>query len=248
MTTLEDFIMAYLDNMETNSKSYIHEDLTPLSEYELQLRWYNQSTLSSCLEPSDMIYDYKGTIIGIDDEEEEHTVGAFRAYYVDIERAKNNDEDVFDVFDEHSQTMTDYMNALYNLSSFKFSDLVKKVMGKQFTKKTNLLVIDRIEILSAFRGGKIGLQVLANIMKRLSHGSGLIAIKPYPLQFENRIVDKQQHEREDWSYLMDFESLTSDWDTGLSKLQEYYSQVGFVLVPGSDVMIFDTSRPIPVID
>ena len=72
------------------------------------LRWSNESTTSPGMpEPNEVIYEIEG------DVENEELIGKFSLYYIDLELALNRGEHIFEVFDDHSDELCEYYDALF---------------------------------------------------------------------------------------------------------------------------------------
>ncbi|MBD5770749.1 hypothetical protein [Marinomonas colpomeniae] len=206
----------------------------------IELKWGSTSLVEEFGEPDRLIYEYYGAINRVDEYEESTRVGKFRAQYVDVVRAINEHEDIFEVMDCHSSSMLEYFDPIFGKNSTGFSDLVMETLNHSINDE-NLLILDRVELLPEFRGEKIGLKALRHMMTRFSAGAGIVALKAFPLQYE-------AHRDDDlWRSKLLLEDFESNQNFSIEKLKNYYEKLGFKRLPDTDIMIFSTAFIIPSI-
>ena len=194
------------------------------------LRWSNESTTSPGMpEPNEVIYEISGDIFELDDVENEEFIGKFSLYYIDLELALNRGKHIFEVFDDHSDELCKYYDALFKPGGeYDFNENVGKIddfMG------INLLILNKLEILPRFRKKKLGLVVLRHMVERFSSGAELVAMKPFPLQFEAIRESNEWRDQMELDRFPKFETATT------KKLHDYYRKIGFVDLPGTPMMI-----------
>lgn len=208
----------------------------------IELRWRSTSYAEETGESDRFIYPYQGHLYSIRDNTGQGVLfGRFRAFYVDVVRLSKEDESVWDALDCHSEAMASYFLPIFGDAAPEFSDTVFGVC-KTAIEGENLLILDRLEIFERFRGYGFGLRAMRQMMVCFSPGAGLIAIKPYPLQFEAGFRETKQSA---WSQHMRFDRFGKDQEAATQKLQAYYGQLGFVTLPDSDFMVFATGWHIP---
>ncbi|MBM7332680.1 hypothetical protein [Alloalcanivorax marinus] len=215
-----------------------------VDEMSLELSWESASLVEELGEPDRLIYPFFGDILGVDDDDGRTLIGKFQAWYIDVSRAINEQESVFDVMDSLSVSIAEYFDPIFGENSPHFSDAVDDI-SDCVTDGYNLLILDRIEVLPQFRGRRIGLKVLRQMMVRFSPGAGVIALKAFPLQLEHESFDEDARA---WRERLDLNSFVQDEEVSMAKLQDYYSTLGFKAIPNSDFMIFCTGWPIPSLD
>ncbi len=93
-----------------------------------------------------------------------------------------------------------------------------------------------------YRGKSIGLTTLWKIIQRCSGGAGVIALKPYPLQFEHEAMDKGI---ELWRDKMQLNEFTGDIESATEKLENLYRKLGFVKAKNSSVMYRSNNTRLP---
>lgn len=96
---------------------------------------------------------------------------------------------------------------------------------------SGLLIIDRLELFPHFRGKGIGLQAMKFLIARFRMGAGLVAIKPFPLQFEGGSQDAPEELR-----ARGLDRYPANETTCNRKLRQHYRKLGFVAIPRTPFM------------
>ena len=204
------------------------------------LSWSGESYAEESEEPSDFIYETSGDLFAVGGETDERELaGKFRLYYVDVDRAINDDVSVFDVLDSYSQTIGYY--DLFDPNSPDLSDHVINLLENDVFG-SNVLILDRLEILPKFRGKCAGLAVMSEMIRRFSAGAALVAIKPFPLQFEPAPASDDEKE---WRTDLGLAKLPKAKGIATKKLFDYYSRLGFRRFGRTPFMVRGTGRPLP---
>jgi len=196
-------------------------------------------------DPGDYIYPICGRITEMDDDESDILVGKFRLYYVDIASAINTGFiDVFDIFAAHSDSTADYYDPLFDPDTRDFSENLQQLLNYEIFG-LSLLIIDRLELLPGYRGKSLGLTIMRRLIQRFSAGAGVVAIKPFPLQFEKSIP---ADDKSGWHAEMQLSSFRETERDSMRKLQNHYSKLGFVEMKSTPHMILSTARRLPSIE
>ena len=196
-------------------------------------------------DPGDYIYTIDGRIAEMGDDESDILVGKFRLFYVDIASAINTGYiDVFDIFDAHSDSTADYYESLIDPGTADFSENLRKLLEDEIFG-LSILIIDRLELLPNYRGHNLGLIIMRRLIERFSAGAGVVAIKPFPLQFEHSIPAEDKYGWHEQMQLSGFRETERD---SIRKLQNHYSKLGFVAMPGTPHMFLSTARRLPPIE
>jgi len=190
-------------------------------------------------EPSRYVKEIEG-IVWVYRGSRKHRAGRFSIFIINVELALANDESVFDIFD-HTATTLDYL-ALYG-DDCEYSPEVTKALPGGERWSPNILILDRLELLPKYRGRGMGLQVLRCLQEQFSMGCGLVAMKPFPLQFEGGTP--AERETEPKFMTMGLGEFDRNQRRATAKLCRYYAQLGFVRVPGTEFMISDPLMVLP---
>lgn len=182
-------------------------------------------------EPYDYLLHYAGDIIHADNEE--RVIGSASAYVVLADLAENSNQSLFDVLDSEGSTAP-YMVLISREEAGNLSPAALKILKEEFVSSRNFLIIDRLEILPAYRGRKYGLQAMRAMTRCLGTGCRFVALKPFPLQFE--AGRKRNHE---WLQSMEMAAFEQKERPATSKLIQYYGRLGFRRVPRTPLMILD---------
>jgi len=193
-------------------------------------------------DPGDYIYPICGRITEMDDDESDILVGKFRQYYVDIASAINAGyTDVFDIFDAHSDSTADYYDSLFDPDTVGFSENLQRLFDYEIFE-SSVLIIDRLELLPGYRGKNLGLTIMRRLIQRFSAGAGILAIKPFPLQFEQSIPAE---DKSGWHAEMQLSSFRETERDSIRKLRSHYGKLGFVEMKGTPHMFLSSTRRLP---
>lgn len=212
--------------------SQVH-DLPAMSDFEVALE------LTTILEPYNddvvnFIHEYKGQILGWTDSGERAAVGTISFYRANLLDAEGAGFSPVEVLDERTETSC-YMH-LFDWSRLDdfghtLTNEARRALGRDLDIG-NMLVVDRLEISSAYRGRDYGLQAVDLGMKHLAAGCSIAALKPYPLQ-----LDPDGAEDNSPRSKSEIEEQVRQRLGATHKLVSYYRRVGFEFVPGTEVMI-----------
>lgn len=191
-------------------------------------------------EPSRFVHDWSGAVVLLQGEDAtELKIGEFEAIYVDAVGAITENESVFDVFDTRAETM-EYFGALYENAHGDFKQSVGRVAwGRDCRWEPSLLILSRLVIQPAYRGRGRGLLALRALMHTLRAGTGLIAMKPFPLQSESWYDEADRLAR---VARYGLEGFPTNHDIATAALRRYYGRLGFKRVPRTPYMVLDPLR------
>ncbi|MGH8565608.1 MAG: hypothetical protein ACREXW_16550 [Gammaproteobacteria bacterium] len=158
-----------------------------------------------------------------------------------MERAVNEGTHIFDVLDAHSSHLVEYFEPIFGTNAPDFSNRLMRLL-KHDLVGSNLLVLDRLEVLPQYRGQQVGLDVMRHMLRRFSAGAGAVAIKPFPLQFE---VSPPGDDEMKWREELQLERLPKDKRLATSKLCDYYKKLGFIRLGRTPFMVRATTWPVP---
>ena len=175
----------------------------------------------------------------MNDDGDDILAGKFRLYYVDIASALNTGyTDVFEIFDAHSDSTVDYYESLFDPDTADFSENLQQLFNYEIFEQS-VLIFDRLELLPGYRGHNLGLIIMRRLIQRFSAGAGVVAIKPFPLQFEHSIPPEDES---GWHAEMQLSGFREPERISIRKLQNHYSKLGFVEMEGTPHMVLSTAR------
>lgn len=201
--------------------------------------------------------EYKHTIVVDDDEPSRYIkrleghvllnfastrkrIGRFKIVVIDVELAVNDRYPVFDIFDYEAATLGYW--SLYK-SDLEFKKKVVNVLPGGDRWQPNILILDRLEIFPKYRGKGVGLRVLRCLQRHYSSSCGIVAMKPFPLQFEGGTPEENAAEPK--FVELGLGAVDRNENRAMAKLRAYYARLGFVRVPGSVYMVADTAVAMP---
>jgi GNAT superfamily N-acetyltransferase len=168
---------------------------------------------------------YEGEIHAFLDDEFEQPAGHARLFVLNADAAERDGESLFNLLDTRSETSP--FIPLLGDEEGELAPAVREVLDEPVITCRNMLLLDRLEILPAFRGQDLGLRYLAAAITRFGLGCRLAAARllPPPGACASGKVVALRMTR--------------------TKLRRYYAQAGFVALPRSDLMIMDLERQHP---
>lgn len=193
-------------------------------------------------EPSRFLFTSSGQIVLTDFEEVANEIGTFTVLVVDARSAMIERESVFDVFDSDG-TCVDYYQTLYDMKEGDFKPRVTKLaFGDEYLWNPNLLILDRLVVYQEYRGHGYGLLALRALIHRFRTSVGLIAMKPFPLQFES-IFSGGDHADE--ARALGLNAFSAPSEKATERLRRYYARLGFVRLPRTEYMVRSPDLPLP---
>ncbi len=184
-------------------------------------KWAGMDKYSTCIEVAVTCIDKKGN---------ERVIGKVQLFYLDLDAVFDTNDSLHDLFDIRSETAPFY-SALIDYETGDFKPNLEKVLG-EYICDSNVLIVDRLEILPEFRGKKIGLASLVWCLRQYARQCGVVALKCFPLQFECAEMGEPAWRRE-----MQFGKLSRDRKRSLAKLKKHYGSLGFKVLPAGDIMV-----------
>jgi hypothetical protein len=144
--------------------------------------------------------------------DKESTIGFIEIWYIHGTRAFDNDLDIVDICDSHTQELYDYASSIYK-NGYIDSKLV------EMPRSNDILVLHRIEINKEYQGKKYGILISQNIIKHFGYNCGAVLICPAPLQFS----DISKHDN--WMEKYYSEKFSSVEEDGRKKLLNYWKKI-----------------------
>jgi hypothetical protein len=184
--------------------------------------------------------EYEGELlVGLEDDVDEFRLaGRAKLFIVNPDAAEDEDDEeapsLFELLDLRGETAA-YLPLLHSTEPNMFSPAVRRILREDIGSSRNMLILDRLELLPAFRRQRLGLRYIRTAIKRFGSGCRIAALKPFPLQFERTLDDPDL----EWRARMNLDLLSRETRSAKTTLKEYYSREGFIPVRGTDLMILD---------
>jgi GNAT superfamily N-acetyltransferase len=162
-----------------------------------------------------------GRIFDTDENDEETNIGTITAVLIDADRAAQAGLDLWHAADAYAgdiEAVTD--------TFFVDGQLGTEALGDLDICLPNLLYIQRVEVKRKYRGKGIGLAAIRRAIDVLRVNCDVVALKPFPLQFEGKVTPTNRKEAQ----------------TATTKLKRYYRRMGFKGVTGTDYMILNLAH------
>ena len=209
----------------------------------ISLRFKEREVYVPSPEPDRFVHFFSGEVLKMDRDLEDAVVGWFEAIYVDVETAIVEGESIFDMFDCHQVTYGYYQTLFDPETDEPRKEVLDLIYGKFMAEwAPNLLILDRLEILPAYRGRGVGLVALWGLMRVLGLGAGIVALTPFPLQAHGRPSSEDEAAR--WDALQ-LDAMPTDLRRATAGLRRYYRRLGFKSLRGTDCMVRDARAKLP---
>lgn len=203
---------------------------------------YDHASLVDDREPSRYIRHIKGEVWEfVGEDGHEVPIGRFSVSIIDGASILNDRVSLFDVFDDDGDLMN-YYESLYGHND-ELKPEVLKAMKVDMIFDHGLLVLDRLELMPERRGLRVGLQVLLWMEHHFRMGCGVVAMKPFPLQFEGGTPEEREADEGDESFKrLRLGGYERRLDVAVRRLRKHYATLGFAMVPGTPYMVADPYR------
>ena len=195
-------------------------------------------------EPSRIVPAVQGEIFEFEGESEnEVSIGQIDAYLVLRGRALNEHESLFEAMDSIDSSVFECYEALFDPETDDWSQSVQDLYKDQIFG-LDVLFIQSIQLDANYRGKGIGAQVVRETIAIFGSHCGLIACKPFPLQYSNWEDEEHTELRKQPGFeekrLADFARVARLW-----------TDLGFVRLDKSDFYTYApelTDQPNPASD
>jgi hypothetical protein len=185
-------------------------------------------------EPShEFIQDIKGDIR---ETEANVLVGRISALLVQVGRVADAGENLYEIMDDGSRELGKYHIAFFKANDCEYKDSIQGQFVDVFG--LDLLIISEVEVEPAFRGRGLGLLAVSRTIDVFGENCGLVAMKPFPLQFTNYLDPG-------WCPPDCVEDAKTAFQAATRKLRSYWARVGFKPVGGTDYCALSPARKRP---
>lgn len=203
------------------------KDVAYYSSLRFTLKY--QPLLDDECEDRDLVQEFEGEIIHTEVpedyalKEKEHVVGHIRGSRIDLGEAFDRGVSAWDACDAHSGELEECCSVFLTDDEFR-EDLELSTLG-------DLLILHTMEIDPKYRGLGLGLLAVRRTLMTLGGGCAMAALKPFPLQFQNKVTAQNQ----------------AEFDAAQKKLGDYWSRLGFVPYKDTEYYYFDMAHRKPPI-
>ena len=189
-------------------------------------------------EPGDWALEIRGSILAKEQTASRAATGSYaeigfvKAFLIQIREARREGLHASAVLNAKSFATSEYSQLVKRLG------WRKRVRKKFEPRSVDLLILERIELRPEYRGCGFGLLAAHSMIEMFGSHCGLVACKPYPLQFEgtNR-----------WTPPAQASGRTQALRNARKKLRRYWARIGFRRVPRTMLYALDPERNCPVL-
>lgn len=164
---------------------------------------------------SDFVQSILGRIVARpQDERDEEDAGYLRASLVQFGEALDHGIDTERLGDGIDGEISEYWERLFDLDTGHWKE---EIQDEYEASDCNLLIINCVEVHPKFRGRGIGSSAIDRAIDIFGSGCGLVACKPWPLQFTPVVASDGKT----------FQAPNLGKDEAILKLRSYCSKLGF---------------------
>ena len=148
---------------------------------------------------------------------------------------------MYEVIDAHSEYLARHVFNIFDPDTVDFVEAINDYYNHTIIG-TNICLIENVTVRPKFRGHRIGIKAIKDIIFHYSSACGLFVIQPYPLQFDHR------SHREDYAHLAldKFEDTEAE---AFKKLKNHYKKMGFETIKGfKDLLFYNPAVKNPKLD
>lgn len=157
-------------------------------------------------------------------------VGAIEIFLIMRNRAIDESVSLFEAMDSINDSVHELYTALFDHKTDEWNANIER-MYKGEIWESDVLLIDRIQLDSNYRGHGIGAAVVRETIALFGSNCGLVVCKPFPLQYQGWQDEDKKHLREQ----PDFEQKRL---ADFAKVERFWSDLGFRKVPDSEIFAY----------
>jgi hypothetical protein len=180
----------------------------------------------------DFVHSIAGRIVAEPRSGGEEETGRIGASLVQFGGALDHGISAERLGDAISGDISEYWERLFDPET---GYLKEEIQDEYEVAGLDLLIIDCVEVYSQFRGLGIGASVVHRTIDIFGMGCGLIACKPWPLQFTPAVAS-------DPEALKRLDAPNVGKDEALRKLRAYWSRLGFWPVGNTGIYVLSVSQ------
>jgi GNAT superfamily N-acetyltransferase len=170
-----------------------------------------------CVE-SDFVHSILGKIFAkSEDSADEEDAGCIKASLVQFGEAMDHGISIERLGDGFDGSIAEYWERLFDLDTGYWRE---EIQDEYEASACDLLIIDCMEIRPKWRGTGVGPAAVDRTIDIFAAGCGLVACKPWPLQFTPAFA-------RDRKALKRLKAPVAERDEAVSKLRAYWSRLGF---------------------
>jgi hypothetical protein len=173
--------------------------------------------------------------------EQRQVAGRFEASYINVDNSLVTGVKLHGLMDAYSAEMAEVHETLFDPRTDVLRKNVKELLGDITFR--NVLVINRVEILPAYRGMGIGLAAIWDIIQRHSAGCGIVALKAFPYQFRSGSKSGRLSflEESNWNKKMGYDPHIYTMEFAHEKLIIHLMKFGFKRIGDRGVLALSPS-------
>jgi hypothetical protein len=181
---------------------------------------------------ADFVHSIAGKIIAEAPSGGEQDAGRIGASLVQFSEALDHGISTTRLGDGLSGDISEYWECLFDPES---GYLKEEIQTEYEVASLDLLIIDYLEVYPKFRGLGVGMSAINRTIDVFGAGCGLVACKPWPLQFTPAVASDQKA-------LKRLDAPNVPEDVALGKLRTYWSRIGFWPLGNTGIYVMSISQ------
>jgi hypothetical protein len=211
----------------------VFSSLTPKEMPIARIRFSLSATLRATYAAKDFLQSIFGKIlVREENQEREQEAGRITASLVQFGHARDNGISAEEMGDGISGSVAEYWEQLFDIGTNRWRAEIRdelEVCGP------DLLILDCIEIYPPFRGHQIGLVAVDRTIEIFGLGCGLVACKPWPLQFTPAFTNNPRR-------MLRLNPPSTDKEEAVRKLRLYWAKAGFWPLGQTGIYVMSMSQ------
>lgn len=193
-----------------------------------EIRYDVDFQIRKCLFQADLYDEYvleiRGNIITTkvnpDIEQDSQDIGCIKARLIQMSRIINDGVNIFELYDSFDQYFHDIYGELFDVENDEFTETLQRQFS-ELGSDSNVLLIDDVEVLPAYRGKRLGLAAAHRAIDVFGPWDCLVIVPLYPPQFY------EHRDNAEWKKKMQVDSFVKNEEAARAKLEQYWRILGF---------------------
>lgn len=181
---------------------------------------------------NEYVVELDGTIVHAEEGEPETEAGKISAFLLQAGRAFNDDESMFDAFDNHSVQLAEVAALVFDPDEEGIRESLRDGTD------SDVLFLASVTILPEHRGRRLGQLAVQRTIDMFGKGCGIAVLRPFPMQ-QNRSMSKERRTK------LALDGFDRNAKRATKRLADYWSELGFRAIGGEIIHPQSAFNPAP---
>jgi len=211
----------------------VFSSCTPKEMLVARIRFTVSASLRASYGAKDFLQSISGKILVREkDQEREQEAGHISASLVQFGRALDHGISIEQMGDGVTGSVAEYWEQLFDMETDRWRGEIRDELE---ICAPDLLIIDCIEVHPQFRGNEIGLVAADRTIDIFGQACGLVACKPWPLQFTPAFMNNRRR-------MERLKPPNTDKEESVRKLRLYWAKAGFWPLGQTGIYVMSMSQ------